>query len=123
LKVLLDENLPHALRKHLAHHETLTAAFAGLSGLRNGNLLKAAEDAGFEVLVTADQTLHYEQNMTGRRLAFVCLSANSWNIIKENLRSIVAAVDAATQGSLVKVECGDFVRQRARSNPKFPEPY
>jgi hypothetical protein len=54
-RVLLDENMPHILRKFLAHHETQTAAYAGFAGLRNGTLLSAAEDAGFEVLVTGDR--------------------------------------------------------------------
>jgi hypothetical protein len=47
MRVLLDENLPHALRRHLSHHETITAAYAGLAGYPNGALLKAAAEAGF----------------------------------------------------------------------------
>jgi hypothetical protein len=50
MRVVLDENLPHALRNHLLGHEVMTAAYAGFAGLKNGALLKAASDGGFEVL-------------------------------------------------------------------------
>ncbi|HWF11381.1 MAG TPA: hypothetical protein VG297_23085 [Bryobacteraceae bacterium] len=63
LKVLLDENLPHSLRHHLAHHDAMTAAYAGFAGLKNGALLDAAAAGGFDILLTGDGTLHYDQNM------------------------------------------------------------
>jgi hypothetical protein len=66
-RVLLDENVAHALRKHLSNHETETAAYAGFAGLKNGELLKAAVESGFDVLVTADKTLQYEQNLSGNK--------------------------------------------------------
>jgi len=62
VKVLLDENLDHALRTLLGRHEVVTAAYMGWSGWKNGELLRAAESAGIEVLVTGDQTLSYEQS-------------------------------------------------------------
>jgi hypothetical protein len=64
-KVLLDENLPHALRNHLTNHDVVTAAYAGLAGYKNGALLRAATEAGFDVLVTANKTLPFEQNLSG----------------------------------------------------------
>lgn len=63
MKVLLDSNVPHDLRGRLSHHDTFTAKYMGWSALKNGDLLKAAEEAGFEVLVTGDKTLPYEQNL------------------------------------------------------------
>jgi hypothetical protein len=110
VKVLLDESTPHQLRAFLAHHETFTAVFAGFRAFKNGALLKAAEDSGFHVLVTADKSLQYEQNLTGRGLALVCLSANSWKVIGPNVAKIVAAVDATTPGSFTLVDCGAFRR-------------
>ena len=59
MRVLLDENLAHSLRNHLGNHEAYTASYAGLAGLKNGRLLEAAEEAGFDILITGDQTLHY----------------------------------------------------------------
>jgi hypothetical protein len=80
-----------------------------LGAFRNGALLRAAEDAGFEVLVTADKRLRFEQSMAGRELALVCRSANSWKAIGPNVRKVVGAVDAATPGSIVMVDCGKLL--------------
>jgi hypothetical protein len=109
-RVLLDENLPHALRTYLTHHDAQTAAYAGFAGLKNGQLLAAAESAGFEVLITGDRTLHLEQNLTRRRLSVVTLSAVSWPVIEPHVVKIVAAVDAVETGAFVQVECGVFRR-------------
>jgi len=114
MRVLLDENLPHALRNHLSRHETVTAAYAGLAGYPNGALLKAAEDAGFDVLVTGDKTLQNEQNLAGRRIAIILLSANAWRVIEPHAANVATAIDQATPGSFTRVDCGTFMRPRAR---------
>lgn len=112
MKVILDEDLAHVLRLHLPGHDVFTVAYVGWGGLRNGELLKTAEAGGFEVFVTGDQSMRYEQNLSGRKLAIVMLSAIEWRIIKEHMPKIAAAVDQATPGSLTRVECGVFVRRR-----------
>jgi hypothetical protein len=112
VKVLLDENLDHALRKLLGQHEVVTVTYMGWTGLQNGALLKAAEDNKIDVLLTGDQTLNYEQNLAGRRLAIVALSAIQLPIIKENLPKIIAAIDGAAPGSFQAVDCGTFSRRR-----------
>ena len=111
MKVLLDENLDHRLRGHLGSHEVFTASYMGWAGFKNGRLLRAAEDDKFDVLVTGDQTLAYEQNLAGRRLAIVALSAVEWRIVKAYLAEIVAAVNVALPGSFQLVECGAFSRR------------
>jgi predicted nuclease of predicted toxin-antitoxin system len=111
VKVLLDENLPHRLRTHLAKHEVFTVRYLGWSGLKNGALLRIAENDGFEVFVTGDQTLAYEQNLNGRQIAVVVLSAIEWHIVGANLPAIQAAVDEAAPGSYQLVECGLFQRK------------
>jgi hypothetical protein len=85
VKVLLDENLDHALRNLLAPHEVVTVAFMDWALLKNGELLRVAEDSGIDVLLTGDGTLSYEQNLTGRRLAILTLSAIQLPIIKNHL--------------------------------------
>jgi hypothetical protein len=65
-----------------------------------------------DVLLTGDQSLTYEQNLTGRRLAIVALSAIQLPILKENLAKIIAAIDAATPGTFQAVDCGTFSRRR-----------
>jgi hypothetical protein len=113
MRVLLDENLDHALRKLLGPHEVITVAYLGWAGLQNGALLLAAEERGIDVLLTGDQTLHYEQNMTGRRLAIVALSAIRLPILMGNLDRIAAAIDEAVPGSYQLVECGRLTRKPA----------
>ncbi len=83
MRVLFDHNLPHKLRTSLdplRKHEIVTASYMGWGDLKNGELLRIAEESGFEVLVTGDQGLLYEQNLTGRKLAIVALSKNNWPI-------------------------------------------
>jgi hypothetical protein len=113
VKVLLDENLDHALRTLLAPHEVVTAAYMGWAGLSNGELLRVAEDNGIEVLLTGDQTLNHEQNLAGRGLAVVALSAIQLPIIKNHLLAIVAVIDDAAPGSFQVVECGTFSRKKS----------
>jgi hypothetical protein len=113
VRVLLDENLPHKLRTHLAHHETATVSYLAWGGLENGVLLKKAEAAGFDVFVTGDRALEYQQNVAKRTLGIVCPSANSWPIIKHHVKKITAAVEGAVTGSLTHVECGSFPRRRS----------
>jgi hypothetical protein len=112
VKVLLDENLDHALRKHLGDHEVVTVAHMGWAGLKNGELLRRAEEQGIEVLLTGDQTLNAEQNLADRRLAVVALSAIELPIIRENILAIVNAIGNATAGSFQIVACGTFTRKR-----------
>jgi len=69
-------------------------------------LLRVAEDSGIEVLVTGDKALTYQQNMAGRQIAVVALSAPNWPIVKKRLVAIAAAVDRAEPGSFQFVDCG-----------------
>jgi hypothetical protein len=110
VKVLLDENLSPLLRKELAGHEVFTAVFLGWAGLKNGDLLKVAQEASFEVFVTGDQNLSYQQNLESRKIAIIVLSAPNWLLIKDHLTVIRAAVDAASPGSFQHVKCGEFRR-------------
>jgi hypothetical protein len=112
VKVLLDENLDHALRKLLGSHEIVTAMYAGWAGLKNGELLRAADDNGIDVLLTGDKTLRYEQNLVGRRLAIVALSAIQLRTIVKSLPAIIAAIDSSVPGSFQEVECGTFSRKK-----------
>jgi hypothetical protein len=112
VKVLLDENIDHGLRKLLGQHDVVTVTYMKWTGLKNGELLRIAEDSGIEVLLTGDQTLTFEQNLTGRRLAIVALSAIQLPIIKKNLPQIIAAIDNAAPGSFQAVDCGTFSRKK-----------
>ena len=71
---------------------------------KNGDLLRAAEDAAFDVLVTSDKGIRYHQDLTGRKLALVVLTQGRWRLVRLRLGAIAAAVDAATPGSYAEVE-------------------
>ena len=105
MKILLDESVPQKLRLLLeGRHTVVTTWFQGWSGLKNGPLLNAAEEAGFNVFITADQELSYQQNLTRRTMALVVLSTNNWSLIKAHVGAIMAALDAVTPGSYTEVE-------------------
>jgi len=110
VKVLLDEDLPLKLRHHLPGHDVVTVRYAGWTGLKNGKLLRAAQESGFEVFVTADQSLPFEQNLKERMLGVVVLSTPEWQIMVHHLAEIQASVDRAALGTLEVVECGRFQR-------------
>ena len=103
MKVLLDESVPQKLRLLIERHTVVTVAFQGWSGLKNGALLAAAEEAGFELFITADQEISYQQNLTGRRLALLVLSTNNWGCVKAGPASILAAIAEVKPGSYAQV--------------------
>jgi len=76
----------------------------GWHELANGHLIAAAEAGGFDVLITADQSIRYQQNLTGRKIAIVVLGKGRWSVIKPHVVEVVAAVNAATSGSFAEVE-------------------
>ena len=99
MKVLFDHNVPHKLRRSLAAHEVKTADEMAWSELENGDLLDAAEQARFDVMVTADKNISYQQNLENRKLALVVLSTNNWQTIRENPALVEKAVNEASRGS------------------------
>lgn len=80
-----------------------TAYELGWATLKNGELLTAAEKDGFEVLVTTDTNLRYQQNLTQRKIALVVLGTTSWPRIQKNIKAIVTAIDLATPNSYQSV--------------------
>ncbi|HTE14156.1 MAG TPA: DUF5615 family PIN-like protein [Burkholderiales bacterium] len=103
MRVLFDQGTPVPLRQFLTRHEVVTAYERGWSTLKNGELLDAAEKDGFEVLVTTDTNLQYQQNLTSRRIAIVVLSTPSWLRIQRALSQVVHTVDASAKGAFTEV--------------------
>ena len=105
MKIVLDESVPQNLRLLIeGGHTVVTAWYQGWSGLKNGALLDAAETAGFDLFITADQEISYQQNLTGRKMALVVLSTNNWSFIKAGVGKIMAVIEAAKPGSYTEVE-------------------
>ena len=91
-------------------HAVTKAKDRGWDRLTNGDLLAAAEAAGFDVLLTADKNMRYQQNLTGRKIALVVLGNSPWRLVRLHLERIAAAVDDATPGSYFEVEI-PFIRE------------
>ena len=105
MKIILDESVPQKLRLLIeGGHTVVTAWFQGWSGLKNGALLTAAEEAGCDLFITADQELTYQQNLTGRKMAVLVLSTNNWDFVKAGIAEIMAAISGVTPGSYTEVE-------------------
>ena len=96
-RVLLDESVPQPLRRYLAGHTVITAAYKGWAGKKNGELVALTEEADFDVMVTADQSLNYQQNLKRCKLALVVLSTNQKDLVLAN---------AAQPGSFTFVDLG-----------------
>jgi hypothetical protein len=90
----------------------------GWSRLKNGTLLTAAEQAGFDVLLSSDKTMKYEQNMSGRKIGVVSMSDNHWSLVKPFVADIDRAVHAVKPGEFLPVYCGRFVPAKFR-NPSL----
>jgi hypothetical protein len=104
MPVLFDQGTPIGIRDFLRGHNVKTATEQGWSTLLNGQLLGAAEEAGFDLLLTTDTSLPFQQNLEGRKLAVVILSKNRWKLIRRALPQIAAAVAATKRGRYAVVE-------------------
>ncbi len=98
MRIRFDQGTPAPLRHALAGHSVETAHERGWSNLNNGDLLATAEGAGFDLFVTTDQNLRYQQNLAGRRLAILVLPTTRWPIIQRHVAEVAAAVAAVLPG-------------------------
>jgi len=98
MKILFDQGTPAPMRRFLPGHVIATAFEQGWSDLQNGNLIDAAEESDFEVLITTDQNLKYQQNLEGRNLAILVLPTTSWPKIQNHLEAISTAVNLLKPG-------------------------
>jgi hypothetical protein len=104
MRVLFDQGTPAPLRQFLTLHEVRTAFEQGWSTLENGELLSAAEAEGFDILVTTDKNLKYQQNLASRNIAIVVLTTTSWPRILAASELVAAAVDGAALQTYSEVQ-------------------
>ena len=104
MRILFDQATPVPLRPHLAGHTVRTAAEQGWDRLRNGDLLAAAEAAGFDLLLTTDRNMQYQQSLEGRKIAVVILSRQQWPHLRPFVQLAIDAVNAAKPGSFAEIE-------------------
>ena len=101
--ILFDHSTPAPRRYALQDHVVTEAVERGWERLVNGALLDAAEAAGFELFVTADKNIRYQQNLAGRKISIVVLGNAQWPVLRRYVEKVVAAVEAATPGSFTEV--------------------
>lgn len=104
MRILFDQGTALPLRRHLHPHAVDTLAELGWSELSNGQLLDQAEAKGYEVLVTTDQSLRYQQDLTRRTLRIVVLKTTSWPRIRGQVSRVTQAIDELEAGGYAEVD-------------------
>lgn len=106
MKVLLDECVPRKLSKILLDHDCRTVPEEGFAGVKNGELLTLAEKAGFEIFLTIDRGLEYQQNLQTRTLAVIIVRSETGRLTEllQKKHQILKGIASAQPGSLTKVE-------------------
>ncbi len=104
MRILLDNSAPRGLARYFIGHAVEEARAQGWEELANGDLIEAAEHAGFDLMVTTDKNIRYQQNLEGRKRALIVLEHSQWPMVKLVAARIVAAVDAAVPGSYLEVD-------------------
>ncbi len=97
MRILFDLGTPVPLRGTLAPHEVVTTFEAGWARLKNGDLLQTAETE-FDVFITTDRNLQYQQNLAGRRLAILVLPTTNWLEIRNHTTEVAATAQAMKPG-------------------------
>jgi predicted nuclease of predicted toxin-antitoxin system len=106
MRILIDECIDERFRTSLPGHDCQTARYAGLAGLKNGDLLTTAESAKFDVFITADQGIEYQQNLTARKIAIIIFRTKS-NRLKDLFPLVpacLAHIESIHPGQIVRIE-------------------
>jgi hypothetical protein len=105
MRILLDECMDEGLRHCFLGHDCQTCRYAGLKGLSNGRLLAAAEQAGFEVLITVDQNISHQQRLLGREISLIVLQARSTNFddLSQLVPDVLAALETMKPGDVILI--------------------
>ena len=103
MRILFDQGTPVPLRQHLTRHLVATAFERGWSTLRNGELLDVAEHERYDLLITTDQNLRYQQQLAARQLAIIVLLSTSWPRIQRRIEAIQAAVERVVPGGYEEI--------------------
>jgi rRNA-processing protein FCF1 len=107
MRILFDQGTPVGIRNSLLTHHVSTAYELGWSTLSNGELLHAAEEAGFDVLLTTDKNLAYQQNIKGRKIAIVILGNSRWSTIRAMVEKIAESIERSEPGHYTFIATND----------------
>ena len=103
MKILFDQGVPVPLRKVISDHEVITAYEKGWSVLKNGELIMASESSGFDLLITTDQKLRYQQNLKNRKIGIIVILSTSWPRIQKKTDRILQAIKDFKPGMYVEI--------------------
>jgi hypothetical protein len=104
MRILFDHGTPRSVARWLEGHSVVEAVEMGWDRLSNGALLQAAEDEGFDLLLSTDKNIRYQQRLEGRRIAIVVLGNSQRPLVHRYIDRVIAAVSAATPGSYTEVD-------------------
>ncbi len=102
MKILIDESLPRYLKQPLQAHQVFTVQEMGWTGITNGALLAKANNE-FDVLLTADKNLRYQQNLSGLTLAIIVLPSNRLSVVKSLVTHLQAALPMLQHGEILEL--------------------
>ena len=103
MRILFDQGTPVPLRRYLSNHSVDTALERGWSHLQNSELLQAGEQDDYQLLISTDQNLRYQQDLSGRQLAIIILRSTSWPRIQLRIDDIQTAVDEIAPGDYIEI--------------------
>ena len=117
MRILFDVGVPRGLAGFLPDHEIVEARERGWDRIRNGDLINAAEKAGFDLLLTSDKQIRYQQNLSARTISLVVLSHPHWAMVRQVPHVIREAVEASRPGSYAEIEVPFRKTRRPRPYP------
>ena len=103
MKILIDESLPRYVLQILQEYNAYTVQFMGWSGIKNGVLLGLATQQQFNVFLTADKNLRYQQNLKDRTIALIVFPSNKLSVIKQLERQLKDALASVESGSVIEL--------------------
>ncbi len=104
MRILFDQGVPRGLAASLRGHEVTEARKLKWERISNGELLRLAEGARFDLMLTTDKNLRYQQNLANRKISIVVLGNSPWWLVRRHLDRIAAVVNEATPGSFAEVD-------------------
>jgi hypothetical protein len=104
MRVLFDHDVPWPLRKYLIGHDVTSARLQGWEEKKNGDLLKLAETHGFDLFLTCDTNMRYQQQVLGRKIGILVVTQTNWRLVERHAGEIVQAVNEMSMGSYRELE-------------------
>jgi hypothetical protein len=111
-RVLFDKNVPYPLKQYLIGYQVQMVEDEGWAQISNGELIGRAEQSGYGIMVTCDQNIQYQQNLTQRKISLLVLGSNIWPSVKPRIAEITAALKRVSPGSFEFIEIAAPPKQR-----------